>query len=83
MQVREDFELLESHFVELDPLTDGFAGVLLEVHRHGDRYVLLEVAPATGDRFLQRWKVASLMPSSLATSGTEMLLWRPLGAACG
>ncbi len=29
MQVREDFELLESHFVELDPLEDGFAGVFL------------------------------------------------------
>jgi hypothetical protein len=50
MNISEDFELLESLFVELDPLEDGFGGVLLEVHHHGDRYVLLEVAPlpATG-----------------------------------
>jgi hypothetical protein len=46
MNVSEDFELLESLFVELDPLENGFGGVLLEVHRHGDRYVLLEVAPS-------------------------------------
>lgn len=53
MQIREDFELLESLFIELDPLEDGFAGVLLEVHRHGDRYVLLEVAHSTGNRLLR------------------------------
>ncbi len=49
----EDFELLESFFVELDPLENGFIGVLLEVHRRGDRYVLLETAPATGNRLLR------------------------------
>jgi hypothetical protein len=53
MQIREDFELLECLFVELDPLEDGFAGVLLEIHRCGDRYVLLEVAPSTGNRLLR------------------------------
>jgi hypothetical protein len=53
MQIREDFELLESLFIELDPLEDGFAGVLLEIHRHGDRYVLLEVAPSTDNRLLR------------------------------
>jgi hypothetical protein len=46
-------ELLESLFVELDPLEDGFAGVLLEIHRHGDRYVLLETAPMTGNQLLR------------------------------
>ncbi len=53
MWIGEDFELLESLFVELDPLEDGFVGVLLEIYRHGDRYVLLEVAPATGNRLLK------------------------------
>lgn len=53
MELGEDIELLESLFVELDPLEDGFAGVLLEIHRCGDRYVLLEVAPATGNRLLR------------------------------
>jgi hypothetical protein len=52
MNLREDFELLESLFVELDPLADGFVGILVEVQRQGDRYVLLETAPATGNRLL-------------------------------
>jgi hypothetical protein len=53
MQIREDFELLEFLFIELDPLEDGFAGVLLEIYRHEDRYVLLVVAAATGNRLLR------------------------------
>ncbi len=39
--------------MELDLLEDGFAGVLLEIYRQGDQYVLLEIAPATGDRLLK------------------------------
>ncbi len=53
MKLQEDFELLESLFVEMDPLEDGFSGVLVEIHRHGDRYVLLEVAPMPGNRLLR------------------------------
>jgi hypothetical protein len=46
MRIGEDFGLLESLLVELDPLTDGFAVVLVEVHHRGGRYVLIEVAPS-------------------------------------
>ncbi len=53
MKHEEDIELLESLFVELDPLTDGFVGVLVEVHPRGNRYVLLETALATGNRLLR------------------------------
>jgi hypothetical protein len=53
MNISEDFELRESLFVELNPLEDGFGDVLLEVHRHGDRYVLLMVAPSTGNQLLR------------------------------
>ena len=53
MQAREDFELLESLFLELDPLEDGFAGVLLEVYCQGDRYILLETSPSTSNRLLR------------------------------
>lgn len=53
MQIREDFVLLESLFVELDPLEDGFEGVLLKIYRHEDRYILLEVATTTGNRLLK------------------------------
>jgi hypothetical protein len=52
-ELLEDFELLESLFVELDQLENGFMGVLLGIHRRGDRYVLLEMAPATGNRLLR------------------------------
>ena len=52
MQIGENFEALEILFVELDPLEDRFAGVLLEVHRNGGRYVLLPVARGTGSRLL-------------------------------
>ncbi len=52
MNPTEDIELLELLLVELDPLADGFAGVLVEVHRQGERYVLLETALVTGNRLL-------------------------------
>jgi hypothetical protein len=52
-QIREDFEFLESLFVGLDPLEDSFGEVLLEIHRRGDEYVLLEMAPTTGERLLR------------------------------
>ena len=51
VEPREDYELLESLFVELDPLVG--AGVVVEVYRRGDRYVLLETAVATGNRLLK------------------------------
>ncbi len=51
MEFGEEFELLESLFVELDPLVG--IGVLLEIHRYGDRYVLLEITPVTGNRLLR------------------------------
>jgi hypothetical protein len=53
MNLSEDFELLESLFLELDPIEDGFGGALLEVHRHRDRYVLVEVTPSTGNQLLR------------------------------
>jgi hypothetical protein len=46
-------ELLEVLFVEMDPLEDGFSEALVEVHRHGDRYVMLETAPATGNQLFR------------------------------
>ncbi len=51
MKLGEDIELLELLFVELDPLVG--TAVLVEVHRQGNQYVLLEAAPATGNRLLR------------------------------
>ena len=49
MKLTEDTEVLEMLFVGLDPLEDGFVGVLVEVLRLGDRYFLLETAPGRSD----------------------------------
>jgi hypothetical protein len=51
--VMEHTELLEVLFVEMDPPEDGFSRTLGEVHRDGDWYVLLEIAPATGNWLLR------------------------------
>jgi hypothetical protein len=44
--------------VDMDPLLDGFSGVLVEIYREressgGFRYVLLETASGTGDQLLR------------------------------
>jgi hypothetical protein len=46
-------EVLESVFVEMDPLLDGFRGVLVELLGVGESYVLLETAVGTGNRLLR------------------------------
>ena len=51
-------ELLFASAVSMDPLLDGFSGVLIEVYRErepsdGLIYVLLETAAATGDQLLR------------------------------
>ena len=46
-------EVLESVFVEMDPVLDGFRGVLLELLGVGEGYVLPETAVGTGDRLLK------------------------------
>ena len=46
-------EVLESIFVEMDPVLHGFAGVLVELLGVGQRYVLLETAAGSGNRLLE------------------------------
>ena len=45
-------EVLESVFVEMDPVLHGFGGVLVELLGVGEGYVLLETAVGTGNRLL-------------------------------
>ena len=35
-ELKDDFELLESLFVELDPLTASFSGAVVEIYSQGD-----------------------------------------------
>ena len=46
-------EVLESVFVEMDPVLHGFCGVLVELVGVGESYVLLETAVGTGNRLLR------------------------------
>ena len=46
-------EVLESVFVEMDPMLHGFRGVLVELLGVGESYVLLETAVGTGNRLLR------------------------------
>ena len=46
-------EVLESVFVEMDPMLHGFRGVLVELLDVGECYVLLETAVGTGNRLLR------------------------------
>ncbi len=46
-------DLLESVFVEMDPVLDGFAGVFVELSRVGQHYVLRETAVGSGNRLLE------------------------------
>ena len=57
MQLQDAYEVLESVYVEMDSVLDsvlcGFAGVLVELCRKDDRYVLSETAAGSGDRLLE------------------------------
>ncbi len=54
MRLREDrHEVLGTVYVRMDPVVDGFAGVLVELSREGGRYVLREVAAGSGNRLLE------------------------------
>ena len=46
-------EVLESVFVEMDPVLDGFSGVLVELVGVGEGYALLETAVGTGNGLLR------------------------------
>lgn len=51
--VFEGHEVLESVVVEMDPILDGFAGVLVELVVDGERYALVETALGSGNRLLR------------------------------
>jgi hypothetical protein len=53
MRFDKEQEVLESVFVEMDPVLHGFRGVLLELVGAREGYVLLETAAGTGNRLLR------------------------------
>lgn len=53
MKMADGYEVLESVVVEMDPVTDGFASVLVELVFDGERHVLAETAIGSGNRLLR------------------------------
>ena len=52
MRIAEGHEVIEAVFVEMDPLQDGFCGVLVELVATGEGYAVVETAAGTGNRLL-------------------------------
>ena len=48
----EDYEIMESVFIEMDPAVCGFVGVLVDLWRKGEEFVFTETAAGTGNRLL-------------------------------
>lgn len=53
MKIVEGYEVLESVAVVMEPVSDGFAGVLVELVFDGERYVFSETALGSGNRLLR------------------------------
>ena len=70
-------EVLESNFVEMDPVLHGFAGVLVELLRVGEGYAVLETAAGSGDRLLDFFSESEALARALLDA--EL---RGSGAAC-
>jgi hypothetical protein len=58
-------EVLESVFVEMDPVLHGFAGVLVELSRMGEGYAVLETAVGSGDRLLDFFSESETLARAL------------------
>jgi hypothetical protein len=52
VHIAEEREVIVAVFVEIDPLRDGFAGVLIELVAVGESYALLETAAGSSNRLL-------------------------------
>lgn len=45
--------VLESVYIDFDPILDGFDGVVIALSRQGSNYTLTEIAVATGNPLLR------------------------------
>jgi hypothetical protein len=52
VDVCDSYEVIESVVVGMDPILNGFAGVLVELVFDGERFVLAETALGSGNRLL-------------------------------
>ncbi len=53
MKADTNQELIDIERIDLDPVMYGFSGVILELLREGDSYVVLQSVEATGNRLFQ------------------------------
>ena len=80
MKLDSQPEQLFASVVDMDPLLDGFSGVLVEIYRERDpsggfRYVLLETACASGNQLFRfSSKDKGLVSAALARE-LDVSLW--------
>jgi hypothetical protein len=53
LQAEPHQELIDIERIDLDPITYGFSGVIVELLREGDSYVVLQSVDATGNLLLR------------------------------
>lgn len=53
MKISEGYEVIESVAIEMDPIWDGFTGVLVGLVFDEERYLLTETALDSGNRLLR------------------------------
>jgi hypothetical protein len=53
MHIAGEDESVEAVFIDMDPVQDGFCGVLIELIAVGEGYAVVETAAGTGNRLLR------------------------------
>jgi hypothetical protein len=65
MRIAEEHESIEAVFIEMDPLHDGFCGVLIELVAVGESYAVVETAAGTGNPLLRFRSRSQVLARSL------------------
>lgn len=63
--------MLESAYIKLDPVVDGFEGVLVELSCSGKYYVLTETAVGSGNRLMRFSSADSTRVRAMSRNSTQ------------
>ena len=76
MNIIGEVESIEAVFVEMDPVQDGFCGVLIELVAVGEGYAVVETAAGSGNRLLRFRSRSQALARSLFESELRPALAR-------
>ena len=76
MNIVGEEESIEAVFVEMDPVQDGFCGVLIELVAVGEGYAVVETAAGSGNRLLRFRSRSQALARSLFESELRPALAR-------